>query len=155
MARKFKELELEQLDEALKGYIKLGPVVRPKRGWVRSIRRALGMSAEQLAKRVGLSRSTVAAMERYEAESRITLESMEKLARGMGCRVDYVIVPEKAKSFTDLIRQRAEIVAREQLARVSHTMKLEDQGISEQREKKQLTRLVDDLLAGSWRKLWQ
>jgi len=155
MSSKYKELELEQLDEALKGYIKLGPVNRPRRGWVHSIRRALGMSAEQLARRVRLSRSTVAAMERYEADNRITLESLEKLARGMGCRLDYVIVPENDESFSELVRQRAEVVAREQLARVSHTMKLEDQGISEQKEKKQLARLVDDLLAGSWRKLWQ
>lgn len=154
MAQSFKYLGIEQLDEALKPFIRLKSVDRPQRGWIRSVRQALGMSAEQLAQRIGLSRPTVAALERSESRNKITLESLEKLARGLGCLVVYVVIPKDGKSFMDLVRDRATVVAREQLARVSHTMRLEAQDLSAQREKRQLDRLVDELLSGSLRKLW-
>ncbi len=155
MTNIFKYLRIEQLDETLKQYVRLKPVTRPQRGWVRSVRDALGMSAEQLARRVGVSRSTVAAMERSEAENKITLDSLEKLALGLGCHVVYAIVPEESKSFSGLVHDRATEIAHEQLAKVSHTMRLESQGLSAQKEKRQLERLVNELLSGSLRKLWQ
>ena len=155
MTKYFKHLSIEQLDEALSQYIRLRQRERPKRGWIRSIREALGMSANQLAQRVGISRSTVQAMERSEAGKKITLESLEKLARGLGCRVVYAVIPEEGKSFADLVHDRATELARKQLAKVSHTMKLEAQGISSQKEKRQLERLINEYLSGSLRKLWQ
>ena len=37
----------------------------------------------------------------------------------------------------------------------AHTMKLEAQGLSAERERRQLERLADELLAGSPRRLWE
>lgn len=112
------------------------------------------MSAEQLARRIGVSRSTVATLERSEARGAITLASLEKLARGLNCRVVYALVPADSGSLTGVRRKRALELARKQLAGVSHTMKLEAQGLSPAHERRQLERLADELLAGSPRKLW-
>ena len=151
----FKDLQVEQLDELTEKFSPLRESARPQRGWIRSIREVLGMSGEQLARRVGVSQPTIATLERNEAHNKITLESLEKLARGMGCRLVYAIVPENKKSFSDLLHDRATELAREQLAKVSHTMRLEAQDISAKKEKKQLERLVNQYLSGSLRKLWQ
>ena len=155
MARNFKQLRLEQLDDLLEEYGQLMNLTRPQQGWVRSIRESLGMSAEQLAQRVGVSRSTIQAMERNEAGKKITFESLEKLAHGLGCRVVYAVIPEEGKSFSGLLRDRATVLAREHVAKVSHSMKLEAQGLSPQKEQRQLERLVHEYLSGSLRKLWQ
>lgn len=157
MAKKpsFSRLLSEQLDDSLEPYRESGRSLRPPKGWARAVRRALGMSAAGLARRVGVSRATIATLERSEARGTITLASLEKLARGLGCRVVYALVPEDGGSLENVRRKRALEIARKQLARVSHTMKLEAQGLSPERERRQLERLADELLAGSPRKLWE
>lgn len=151
----FNRLLSEQLDDSLEPFRSTLPAARPPKGWTRAVRQALGMSAEQLARRVGVSRETIATLERSEARRRITLASLEKLARGLGCRVVYALVPEDGASLADVRRKRALEIARRQLARVSHTMKLEAQGLTDERERRQLERLADELLAASPRKLWE
>ena len=116
--------------------------LKPGAGWVRTIRQSLGMSAEQLARRIGVSRATIVTLERSEARGRITLASLEKLSRGLGCRVVYALVPEMGASLADMKRARARKVARGQLA-------------SREADRSELERLTDELLAGSSRKLWR
>jgi predicted DNA-binding mobile mystery protein A len=151
---RFKNLTLDQLDETMVTLRKSAEVQRPPKGWARSIRRALGMSLGQLARRVGVSRETIATLERSEARGTITLASLEKLARGLGCRVTYALVPEGG-SLEALRRERAQEVARKDLEQVSHSMRLEAQGLAPARERRQLERQVQELLAGSPRRLWE
>lgn len=150
----FNRLLSEQLDDSIDPFRSALPAARPPKGWARAVRQALGMSAEQLARRVGVSRETIATLERSEARGRITLASLEKLARGLGCRMVYALVPENDVSLADVRRKRALELARAQLARVSHTMKLEAQSLTPGRERRQLERLADELLAHSPRRLW-
>ena len=150
----FNRLLSEQLEDSIDPFRSALPAARPPKGWARAVRQALGMSAEQLARRVGVSRETIATLERSEARGRITLASLERLARGLGCRVVYALVPENGASLADVRRKRALELARAQLARVSHTMRLEAQGLTPERERRQLERLADDLLARSPRRLW-
>jgi len=148
----FHALALEQLDDALSTY--RNAAERPPKGWIRALREALGMSAGQLARRAGVSRETIATLERSEAKGTITIASLDKLARALGCRVAYAIVPQ-AGSVADLRRARALEVARRELAPVAHSMRLEQQGLSAERERRQLERRAQALLAGSPRRLWK
>jgi predicted DNA-binding mobile mystery protein A len=116
--------------------------LKPATGYARAIRESLGMSAEQLARRIGVSRATIVTLERSEARGRITLASLEKLSRGLGCRVVYALVPELGASLADMKRARARKVARGQLA-------------AREADRTELERLTDELLAGSPRKLWR
>ena len=66
----------------------------PERGWIATVRRALGMSAEQVAQRKGVSRNAVYQAERSEKDGAVSLKQMEMLAKAMGGRFVYAIVPD-------------------------------------------------------------
>lgn len=70
------------------------PIERPQGGWISAVRKALGMSAEQVAQRKGVSRNAVYQAERSEKEGAVSLKQMELLAAAMGCKFVYAIVPE-------------------------------------------------------------
>lgn len=72
----------------------LGDVSMPEKGWIAAVRRALGMSAEQVAMRKGVSRNAVYQAERSEKEGAVSLKQMDQLARAMGGRFVYAIVPD-------------------------------------------------------------
>lgn len=155
MHKHINRLPTEILDESLESIAPLASIPRPFKGWARAVREALGMTREQLGMRAGISASTVSTLERSESRGTITLESLEKLAKAMDCRVVYAIVPREGATFEAIVRRRAEAVARKRLQRVSHTMRLEDQAIDPRQEKRQFARLVESLLAGSRRLLWR
>lgn len=154
MSKSLKHLDLSLVDEALGAYPRAGSP-RPAKGWVRAIREALGMTRAQLAARVGLAESTINTLERSEARGAISISSLEKLAAGMGGRLVYAIVPTDQSSFTEVVKDRAQSVALKRLARVSHTMKLEDQAVEPRHQRRQLEQTVESLMKGSRRKLWR
>lgn len=155
MSQTIKSLSVPVLDEALEPYRKAAETPRPPGGWAKAIRQALGMTKDQLSRRIGLTPSGISTLERNEARGSVTLDSLERLARGMDCHLVYAIVPNDAISLEEVIRRQAESVAHKQLGRVSHTMRLEEQGLNAVQEKRQLARFVESLLSGSRRKLWR
>jgi len=125
--------------------------VVPRTGWVREIRTALGLSQSQLAARAGVSRATVQQMERAEAERRITVASLDKLAAAMDCRVAIAILP-KAGTLEDVRRRqalaKAEVLLHE---KVKDNKRLPKPADLERRKQQIVTRL----LRGSRRRLWK
>ena len=154
MTNKLASLTRMQLADALRGYPAPEVAASPRGGWVRAIREALGMTQAQLGARTGISRQSVQDMEQAESERRITLESLDRLARAMGCRVVLALVPENG-TLDDLRQRRAKVLADALLKSTDHSMKLEGQGVSELERDRQHKLLVDALLSGSARKLWQ
>ncbi len=67
----------------------------PENGWISAMRKALGMSAEQVAKRKGVSRNAVYQAERSEKDGAVSLKQMERLAAAMGGKFVYAIVPDE------------------------------------------------------------
>ena len=143
-----------QLADALRPYPAPEAAAVPRGGWLRAIREALGMTQGQLGARASISRQSVQDFERAEADRRITLESLDKLARAMGCRMVYALVPENG-SVDALRERRALALAEAMLQPTDHSMKLEAQGVSARESTRQRTLLVDSLLRGSPRKLWR
>ena len=123
----------------------------PRAGWVREIRTALGLSQSQLAARAGLSRATVQQMERAEAERRITIASLDKLAAAMDCRVAIAILP-KGGSLEDVRRRQAAMKAEHLLHEKVKDNKRPPKPADLERRKQQL---VTRLLRGSRRRLWK
>ena len=74
---------------------RLGDLHPPENGWISTMRQALGMSAEQVAKRKGVSRNAVYQAERSEKDGAVSLKQMERLAAAMGGRFVYAIVPDE------------------------------------------------------------
>ena len=153
MAQEYAKLKLKQTEELLQPFRRLSRVPTPRGGWVRAIREALGMSAKQLGTRVRVTRQTVENLERSEANGKITLESLNKLAKALGCRVVYALVPEKP--LEEIQRDRARQMAESLLKPVSHSMRLEAQSIGEREEWRQRERIIEGLLQGNPKKLWQ
>jgi predicted DNA-binding mobile mystery protein A len=153
MRKPFENMKLRQTDEQLEPWRKLVDLSPPPGGWIRTIRESLGMSQSQLAARLKITQQALNDLERSEAEGKITLESLRRIANALGCGVVYAVVPEKPLSAVR--RERARDLAKKQLSRVSRSMKLEAQGVGEKETNRQLEELTEELLRGSSRKLWQ
>jgi predicted DNA-binding mobile mystery protein A len=135
----------EQLDKRLLALRPLAETVRPSRGWIRAIRETLGMTTRQMGDRFGVSQPRIIKLEKGEVDGSITLDSLERAARALGCRLVYALVPEKPLG--DTLRERALLIADRQLASVEQTMRLEDQGVpGKDRQNEARQRLVEELL---------
>lgn len=143
-----------QLTDALRAYPHPDTVGVPRGGWLRALREALGMTQGQLGTRASVSRQSVQDFERAEADRRITLESLDRLARAMGCRLVYALVPENGS--VDALRERQALALADALMQpAAHSMTLEAQGVTDAERERQRRLLADTLLAGSPRKLWR
>ena len=118
--------------------------VRPSRGWLKAIREALGMTTAQLGQRLGVAQSRVVAIEQGEVKGTVTLNSLEKAAQALDCRLVYALVPRL--SLEDVVNKRAALVAGNRLKSTSHSMALEAQGVDAADEREQLERLVWQLV---------
>lgn len=125
-------------------------VARPPRGWIRALRDALGMSSTELAARMGVSQSRVPAIEQSEVAGTIRLDTLERAARALECRLVYVLVPNN--SLEDTVRAQARRKATEHLADVAHNMRLEDQAVTDTDLAQQIDELASGLL--NRRGLW-
>ncbi|HYJ83952.1 MAG TPA: mobile mystery protein A [Allosphingosinicella sp.] len=127
-------------------------LTRPPYGWLRAIRDALGMTTRQLARRMGKVQSAIVDLEKSEAREAISLAKLREAAAAMDCTLVYAIVPNRP--IDEVLRARAEARADNQLARVSHTMALENQGLDQSALAAERERLVEELLRGSIARLW-
>ena len=125
---------------------------RPTKGWIRAIRDALGLNVRQLAQRMRKTHSVVVRLEASEAADAITLGSLRAAAEAMDCTLIYAIVPNRP--LTETVRVRATAVANAQLARVHHTMRLEDQALDSNDLEEQRERLIQNILARGGSRLW-
>lgn len=115
----------------------------PPEGWLRTVRKALGMSGPQLAKRMGVTRARVKQAEQAELSGGATLRSMQAAAKAMGCRFVYAIVPEKR--IQDVIAAQARRKAEALVGRASTHMALESQALPDHRNAAEIERLSRDL----------
>lgn len=128
MRTEFRDLRLKQLDRSLKTYQAARTVSRPSRGWIRTIRQALGVSSGKLALQMGTSRQLPLQLEKSEAEDRITLKSLRAVANALDCDLVYALVP-RAASMQELIENRARAEAKKHVLGVEHSMALENQAV--------------------------
>jgi len=142
-----------QLDKRLNLLRYSQDITRPPRGWIKAIREALGMTTAQLAQRIGVSQPRVIAIEKAEENASITLDSLERAARAMDCRVVYALVP--IKPLDNLVEERARIVAKKRFQSVQHSMALEAQNVEKSDEDEQLQRLRERLIKRAGSELWE
>lgn len=124
----------------------------PPRGWLRAIREALGMTMEQLAKRIGVTQPRIIALEKAETDGTVTLKTLREAAAAMECEVIYMLVP--ARPLDDILRARAILRAENELERMHHTMRLENQALTPDDLAAERERMIADLMNGSARRLW-
>jgi len=136
---------LRHLDQRFEDLRPLLNAKRPPKGWVRAIRDALGMTAKQLAKRMGVSQPRITELEKAEISGSITLDSLERAAEALGCRVVYTLVPEEP--LEKRVKARAAQCADKQLVQVGQTMSLENQVVSDNDARNEMRhKLIEDLM---------
>jgi predicted DNA-binding mobile mystery protein A len=141
-----------QISQNLAKLAPLREMQHPGKGWIRSIRQALGMSGRQLAERMGVEPPRITEMEKAEAGGTLTLRTLRRAAEALDCRLVYALVPNT--SLEDTLRRQATTAARERLKRVSHSMRLEDQALSSREEAELLRERAEELMREMPRSLW-
>lgn len=147
-----KKLIRKQLDKKLS---KLKPLLKmavPSGGWIKSIRKGLGLTLEELGSRVGLDRARVYRIEQAEVNGDVQLSTLQKMADGLGVKFVYGFVPEK--DLEEIVREQAKKIAKKRLSRIDHSMKLELQGVSDEEQEKELNDLIDKILIEEPKNFW-
>ena len=128
------------LDERFR---ELGPVNRyspPVRGWIKAVREALGMTTEQLGKRLGIKQPTLVAIEQSEVKGSIELATLRRVAEALDCTLVYALVPNKPLEVA--VRERAGAFLRKRRAPIEHSMLLEDQRVKSKDAEARLDEIV-------------
>lgn len=145
-------LARKHLDRRLTPSRRTNDLARPPRGWVKAIREALGMTAAQLAKRMGVAQTRVSRIEKDEVGSAVTLRTLRQAAEAMNCTFVYAFVPNEP--LEQIVRHRAAELATDRLARAHHTMRLENQALARRDLDAEHKRILKDYLEGDPRRLW-
>jgi predicted DNA-binding mobile mystery protein A len=127
-------------------------LVPPPKGWVKAIRESLGMTARQLAARMGVAPSRIPTIEQAEVTGGTTVRTLRQAAAAMNCAFVYAFVP--IEPLDDIVRKRAMQKARKDISRLDHTMRLENQALHKSDLDAEERRTVDLIVSSSLRGLW-
>ena len=144
------------IEKKLSLWKKLRTEKRPPNGWLKAVRGALGMSTRQLAKKCGVHHSSILRIEKNEAQDKISIESLKKIASAMDCQLVYAIVPQiKYNKLEEIIDKQAVFLARKLIKKATHTMQLESQGISSKEIENQIKKLANTLKYEMDSRIWE
>ncbi len=127
-----RRLQKSQLSDKMLEFSKVKGVAVPSTGWVKAVRLALGITMQQLSKKLNMSRQSLMQLEKREQDGSITLKKLRETATALDMDLVYGFVP-KDGSLDSLIDKRARELATRIVLRTSNTMKLEDQENSKER----------------------
>ncbi len=127
-----KSLQLQQLNHKMLVFASLKEVALPPTGWIKAIRTSLGMSMQQLGNKLSITKQGVQDMEKREKDGSITIKSLRELGRVLDMQLVYGFVPNDG-SLDALIEKKAAELATAIVLRTANTMKLEEQGNSQER----------------------
>ena len=113
------------LDKRFKELPPPSALAPPRAGWIRAIRDALGLSAAQLGRRMGVTGATVSELEANEREGGIRLSTLRRAAEAMDCTLVYALVPRDTLEQT--VARRAQYIWAELQRQTNQTMRLEEQ----------------------------
>lgn len=150
---KNKKLYLTQLEHKLAPFELAKQSDRPAMGWVKTIRKSLGMSLEQLGKKLGVSKQSVLHLEKREASGSITISALKDAAHALDMELVYGFVP-KDGSIMNLVEEKARKLATEIVMRTSHNMRLEDQAVTYQRLNKAIEERTQEIMLQLPKSLW-
>jgi transcriptional regulator with XRE-family HTH domain len=93
MRRVMREHARLELERRVRWYRRARVHPRPPEGWLRAMRLAVGVPAQQIADQMGFTPRMVFQTERAEQRRNISLERLERMARAVGCDLVYGLVP--------------------------------------------------------------
>jgi predicted DNA-binding mobile mystery protein A len=152
MKPKHIKLAREQLDATLGRFTLLKTLVPPGKGWIRAIRDAIGMTGEQLAKRLNINKQRVSRIEHDEKLGKVKIETLRNVAEAMDCVFVYAFVPRD--SLDQTVKEQAKEIAKKRMARSNQMMRLEKQELSEAEKAKAMQTIIDEIVETMPKSLW-
>lgn len=131
----------------------LRDVATPPTGWLRLVRQSLGMTLQQVAAKLGISKQSVREMESRELTGAITLKRLREAADAMEMNLVYGFVP-KDGSVENLIERKARELATEIVEKASVTMRLENQENAPDRIHRAIEERAEELKSQLPKMLW-
>lgn len=150
---KQKQLQIAQLEKKIKEYRPLQNVATPPTGWIKGIRMALGMTLQQLANRLTITKQSARDIESREKEGSISIKSLRKAANALDMELVYGFVP-KDGTLEALIDRKARELATDIVTRTHNNMVLEDQGNTESRIQQAIDERTEQLKREIPKALW-
>jgi predicted DNA-binding mobile mystery protein A len=151
--RNKRKLLIEQLDQKLEPFQKTEMVLVPKKGWINTIRTALNMTMAQLGARLKISRQGVRSIEESEAKGSISINSLKEVGEALNLKLVYGFVP-KDGTIDNLININAENLAKKIVLRTNQNMKLEGQGIGDEKINETIKDLANEIKREMRKSLW-
>jgi predicted DNA-binding mobile mystery protein A len=135
-----KNMDASTLEETLRCLRECAwEMVAPPRGWVRSVREALGITNVELAARLGKVPQSIEDLQKSEAAGSIKLDSLRGLAEALGCKLVYAVVPPK--SFDEMKVEEAAL-------RAQRTVEEVYQSLDGHIQRKELERMLKKVFSG-------
>jgi predicted DNA-binding mobile mystery protein A len=147
------KLQFQQLNEKMNQLTGMQHFIVPPIGWIKAIRNGIGMSMEQLGKKLSITKQGVMDIEKREMEGAITIKSMKEIAMAMDMQFVYGFIPN-AGSLEQMIETRALEIASKIVERTSTTMKLEDQANSKERIENAIKERATEIINRTPKILW-
>ena len=151
--RNKRTLLIEQLDQKLEAFSQTKEIIIPERGWINTIRTTFNMTMAQLGSKLKITRQGVKRIEESEANGTITINSLKDVANALEMKFVYGFIPKEG-SIENLINLKAEKLARKIVLRTNQNMKLENQGISEDKINASIIDLANEIKREMRKSLW-
>jgi predicted DNA-binding mobile mystery protein A len=151
--RNKKKLLIEQLDHKLANFKDADMVLVPQKGWVNTIRTTLNMTRDQLGTKLNLTKGAIQKIEEREATGQITINKLKDVGNALNMKFIYGFIP-KDGTIESLVNLKAEKLARKIVLRTNQNMKLEDQGIGDEKIAKTIKELANEIKREMKKSLW-
>jgi predicted DNA-binding mobile mystery protein A len=153
MMRNKKQLLIEQLDQKLENFKDSAMVLVPTRGWINTIRTTLNMTRDQLGTKLKMTKGAIQKIEEREASGQITINKLRNVGQALDMKFVYGFVPNDG-SIDNLISIKSEKLARKIVMRTNQNMKLEDQGIGDEKINKTIKDLAKEIKREVRKSIW-
>ncbi|PCJ26593.1 MAG: XRE family transcriptional regulator [Flavobacteriales bacterium] len=151
--RNKKKLLIEQLDQKLSKFNDAGIILVPQKGWINTIRTSLNMTMGQLGTKLNLTKGAVQKIEERESTGQITINKLRDTGKALDMKFVYGFIA-KDGTIENLVKLKAEKLARKIVLRTNQNMKLEDQGIGDEKINDTIKELAKEIKREMRKSLW-
>lgn len=89
------EEQLRELNDAAMAFHVAREAAKNIHGWLRTVRRVMGMPASEAARRIGTDRHEIYRMERTERQGVNEMQTLRRAAEALGCELVYGLIPKE------------------------------------------------------------
>lgn len=151
--RNKRQLLIEQLDQKLVKFQDSAMVLVPTKGWINTIRTTLNMTRDQLGTKLDMTKGAIQKIEERDASGQITINKLKNVGQALNMKFVYGFVPNDG-SIENLINIKSEKLARKIVLRTNQNMKLEDQGIGDEKINKTIKDLATEIKREVRKSIW-